>query len=581
MIYSDQILVHWDQVSFAPHRYRFELRWMPTARVSVADFGWMREHAEMSLKDLSLRSKLFVGFGVAALGLVIVGWRGIGAIGEIETGFQHLVEHQAESMIRVREAERDLLARSRAVSNHILATDRENQQAQEEIIDASAGQFVATLQALIAFPARTVESRQDLQAILDLGNKVAPLRAKVLELSRANQNEEALAFNRAQLAPVVEQQMKMIGALVARWRTQLDEGEAQAATTYSSARSLMLVVIALALAASIGLGFGIARGIAKSLDGIVRLAERMGAGDLSEDAEIRSRDEIGRMGQALNLAVAGMREALAAISHSAETLASSSEELAAVSQQMSSNAEETSAQAGAVSAASEQVSRNVETVAAGAEEMSASIKEIASNASEAARVAQSAVSAAETTNRDVAKLGDSSLEIGQVIKVITSIAEQTNLLALNATIEAARAGEAGKGFAVVAGEVKELAKQTAQATEDISRRIDSIQGDTQKAVQSIGQITGVIHQINDISTTIASAVEEQSATTAEIGRNVSEAAKGSAEITQNISGVAQAAQETTTGATTSHTAASDLTRLASDLQQLVGRFKFRHESASA
>ena len=147
------------------------------------------------------------------------------------------------------------------------------------------------------------------------------------------------------------------------------------------------------------------------------------------------------------------------------------------------------------------------------------------------------------TNATVAKLGESSAEIGNVIKVITSIAQQTNLLALNATIEAARAGEAGKGFAVVANEVKELAKQTAKATEDISRKIEAIQNDTKGAVEAIAQIGKIINQINDIQNTIASAVEEQTATTGEISRNVAEAAKGSNEIAQNITGVAQAAQQ--------------------------------------
>ena len=269
-----------------------------------------------------------------------------------------------------------------------------------------------------------------------------------------------------------------------------------------------------------------------------------------------------------------IQSAFKEVASNATALGTASSRLSEVSQLMSANAEETAVQSNVASAAAEQVSTNVAMVATAAEEMGASIKEIAKSANEAARVATTAVKVAESTNAKVAKLGESSAEIGNVIKVITSIAQQTNLLALNATIEAARAGEAGKGFAVVANEVKELAKQTAKATEDISRKIEAIQGDTKGAVEAIAQIGHIINQINDIQNTIASAVEEQTATTSEIGRNVTEAAKGSSEIAQNIMGVAQAARSTTEGATNTQTSANELSVMATSLQQLVSRFKY-------
>jgi methyl-accepting chemotaxis protein len=258
-----------------------------------------------------------------------------------------------------------------------------------------------------------------------------------------------------------------------------------------------------------------------------------------------------------------------ALRENSAKLSSSAEALGSTASAMLGSAEDTATRANAVAAASEQVAVTVKTVAESVEEMSASIREIARNASQAAEVADQAVASAEETNQTVARLGQSSTEIGNVIKVITSIAQQTNLLALNATIEAARAGEAGKGFAVVANEVKELAKETAKATDEIGEKIESIQRSTAGAVNAIKAIAQIINRISDIQSAIASAVEEQSATTNEISRNISEVAKGSTSITENITAVAQTARTTTDGVNAVQSAARVLSELAAGLEQLV------------
>lgn len=312
----------------------------------------------------------------------------------------------------------------------------------------------------------------------------------------------------------------------------------------------------------------------KKVDHILGVVNAAAAGDLTVEVPVAGADPIGQVGESLARFLTDLRTRMGAIGESSQSLAGAAEQLTATAAQMSAGAEQTSAQANVVSETSEVVSGSVQSVAAAAEELIASIREIAKSAADAARVAAVAAGAAESANATVGKLGDSSARIGKVVKVITSIARQTNLLALNATIEAARAGEAGKGFAVVANEVKDLARETATATEDISARIEAIQADTAGAVAAIGRIGEIVDQINDSQDTIASAVEEQTATTNEIARSVSGAAQGAAEITENISGVAQVARATSAGAADTERAASDLAAMAAELQSLVGRFVY-------
>lgn len=344
---------------------------------------------------------------------------------------------------------------------------------------------------------------------------------------------------------------------------------------FKNDRLYSLLLSALALSLSFLLVWYIGKGITVPIRSSSERLEKLAKGDLASVVEIKGQGELGSMSLSLSKAISGMNSAIVLISGNAQKLIHSSSNQRQVSRSMVANATETSAQANAIASAAEEVSVNIRTVASAAEEMGATIREIARQAQQAAQVANEAVSIADIGNKAVLRLGENSNIIGNVIKVITSIAEQTNLLALNASIEAARAGEFGKGFAVVASEVKELAKETSKATEDIRTKIEGIQSDTREAVASNEKTRNIITKIHEIQNTIAGAVEEQAATTREITKNVADAATGSSEIAKNITGLAEAAQSTSKGATDLEKAALGLDSMASELEQLVKTFQIK------
>ncbi|ADI67505.1 methyl-accepting chemotaxis protein [Mobiluncus curtisii] len=320
------------------------------------------------------------------------------------------------------------------------------------------------------------------------------------------------------------------------------ESEASAraqATTESTTVVVSIIILAIGAALVFMLVRMLVAPMIKSVHALSAGMEKLTQGDFTAEVQRYSSDEVGDMGDHFNDAMSGLRQSLTVTIGTAENVGKITEGIGEGSRGAVAATQKATDYINSGAAAAEQVSRSIQTVAAGAEEMSVSIKEISSNANAAAGVAKEASEVAQQTNETVAKLGESSREVGEVIETITAVAEQTNLLALNATIEAARAGDAGRGFAVVASEVKDLAAETGRATEEVAVKVEQIQTDTQAAVAAIEEISNIIASINDYQTTIAAAVEEQTATTNEMSRSVSEAADGSTTIAENVADIAR------------------------------------------
>lgn len=387
-------------------------------------------------------------------------------------------------------------------------------------------------------------------------------------------------------------------------KVQTDEGASEfkaAGAAYLAQRRLLLMVVAFAVVIGFMIVTVISRSITKPLDRIIAVMQELTKGNHKVTVEgIERGDEVGNVAKAVQVfkeglieaddlrakqqadqqreldrgkrmasAIAGFETAIAEI---VSVVSSSSTELQATAQSMSGAAEQTLHQSTDAAAASEQTTQNVQTVSAATEELSASIREIGKQVTESTNVVSEAVRQGDETNEMVKGLADAAQKIGEVVNLISAIAGQTNLLALNATIEAARAGESGKGFAVVASEVKALANQTAKATEEISAQVRAIQEATDGSVKAIQHITKTVNRVNEISTTIASAVEEQSAATQEISRNVQQAAMGTTEVSSNIQSVTQTAQQTGAAANQVLGAAGELAKNGARLKNQVEEF---------
>jgi methyl-accepting chemotaxis protein len=357
-----------------------------------------------------------------------------------------------------------------------------------------------------------------------------------------------------------------VDAEVARERADLKK-------TVNRTRIILIVVALVGLALLVILSVPLTRSIVRPVRQVGEVLRALAEGDLTRHADVNTRDELGQMAVALGRATNSLRVSFHSMASNADVLAAASVQLSAVSSQIASSAGNTNEQTTAATGQADAISRHVQTVAAGSEEMGLSIREIARNTDEAVQVAAVAVTEAARATATIEQLGASSVEIGNVVKLITSIAEQTNLLALNATIEAARAGDAGKGFAVVASEVKDLAQETARATEDIGARVSAIQHDTSGAVEAINRISEVISKIHEYQTTIASAVEEQTATTQEMSRSIGEVGTATGSINRRITDVAAAGAASLEAANQARDTSTEVARGAEELRALVKQFR--------
>ncbi|GAB1640019.1 methyl-accepting chemotaxis protein [Krasilnikovia sp. MM14-A1259] len=521
--------------------------------------------------DRSVRAKVGTAVAVIASVAAGVGVLSVLSIGDVNGRVEAMHARtvpQLEAVSDIRGAQAQI--NDGAVKSFVAASDRTQAAAAQQQVTAGETAMNAAIARLQASAGDEADRNRSAKLAADWKSFDAGMRVSLLGQSASG----GTPVSSAELGALAKSINDLTTQMAADAHEQARSAAAEVSAAYHRAVAVIVGLLVIGLVCGLLVAEAVTRAIKHRVGAVGRIVRAMADGDLTQTVPVTSRDELGVMSGDVNRALGEVRKTVATMAAGADTLAAGSAQLSASSDQVVANAEQASGLALGAAATAEQLSANVTTAASASVEMSASIGEIARNAGDVAAIASRAVEVAADTNNVITRLGDSSAEIGNVVKVITSIAEQTNLLALNATIEAARAGDAGKGFAVVAGEVKDLAQETARATDDIARRIAAIQTDTQGAVAAIAEIGAIIAKINDYQGSISTAVDEQTATTGEMNRNMTEAATGSTDIAGTIADAARAAEDATVGIADTRQAAANLATISAEFRQLVSRFRY-------